>query len=47
MVIFFYKWFGGYVTFEWWNELWQQEALSDYFKYRVVDEVYPDWEIVK
>ncbi|CAF0970213.1 unnamed protein product [Brachionus calyciflorus] len=38
-------WFGGYVTFEWWNELWQQEALADYFKYRLVDEVYPEWKI--
>jgi aminopeptidase N len=40
-------WFGGLVTFDWWNELWLQEGLGDFFKYKIVDETYPDWRIVR
>jgi len=24
----FNKWFGNFVTFKWWNELWLEEALG-------------------
>ncbi len=26
----FNKWFGNFVTFKWWNELWLEEALGKY-----------------
>lgn len=38
-------WFGNYVTFKWWNELWLQESISDYIKYRAVGVAYPDWRV--
>ena len=40
------KWFGNFVTFGWWDELWLQEALSDYVKYRAVELAYPEYNIV-
>jgi puromycin-sensitive aminopeptidase len=39
-------WFGSFVTFDWWDQLWLQESISDYLKYLVVDRVYPDFNIV-
>ena len=39
-------WFGSFVTFDWWDQLWLQESISDYLKYIVVDRVYPDFNIV-
>lgn len=40
-------WFGNLVTFRWWNELWLQEGISDYLKYKFVDYAYDDeWRIV-
>jgi len=39
-------WFGNFVTFEWWDQLWLQESISDYLKYIVVDQVYPNFNIV-
>ena len=39
-------WFGNFVTFKWWNEVWLQEALGDFFKYLAVDQAYPDFRIV-
>jgi len=39
-------WFGNFVTFSWWDELWLQESLGDYIKYRAVDEAYPEWNIL-
>lgn len=38
-------WFGNYVTFEWWDDLWLQEALADFFKYKAVDQAYNEWLI--
>jgi puromycin-sensitive aminopeptidase len=45
--IFLFKWFGNFVTFSWWDELWLQEALGDYIKYRAVDDEYPGWNVVR
>ncbi len=39
-------WFGNFVTFKWWNEVWLQEALGNFFKYLAVDQAYPDFRIV-
>lgn len=39
-------WFGNFVTFKWWNELWLQEALGDFVKYFAVDRAYPEYSIV-
>ena len=39
-------WFGNYVTFKWWDELWLQEAVGDFLKYLVVDRVFPEYNIV-
>ena len=39
-------WFGNFVTFKWWNELWIQEALGDFVKYFAVDRAYPEYSIV-
>jgi aminopeptidase N len=38
-------WFGNLVTFKWWDELYLQEGLGDFFKYKVVDEAFPDWRV--
>ena len=42
-----FKWFGNIVTFKWWDDLWLQEGLGDYLKYKFVDFAYQDWRIVK
>ncbi|CAF0707260.1 unnamed protein product [Brachionus calyciflorus] len=38
-------WFGNYVTCQWWDELWLNEALAIYFQYKSVNDIYPDWEM--
>ena len=39
-------WFGNFVTFKWWNEIWLQEALGDFFRYLAIDQAYPEFRIV-
>ena len=41
------KWFGNFITFAWWDELWLETGLADYIKYRAVDNAYPQWNIVR
>ena len=41
-----FKWFGNAVTFKWWDQLWLQEGLGDYMKYKFADFAYQDWRLV-
>lgn len=33
------------MSISWWDELWLQEGLNTWYKYKIVDQVYPDWAV--
>ncbi|CAF3461054.1 unnamed protein product [Rotaria sp. Silwood1] len=39
------QWYGNFISFRWWTDLWLQEAISNYMKYHAVDIAYPEWNI--
>ena len=45
-IIFSFKWAGNSVSIKWWDDLWLQQGLSGYLKYKFVDFAYQDWRIV-
>jgi aminopeptidase N len=40
-----HQWFGDLVTMKWWDDLWLNESFANMMEYRVVDELYPEWNI--
>jgi len=39
--------FGNYVTCEWWNNLWLNEAMATWLSYKPFTEKYSHWNMVK
>ncbi|CAF2968141.1 unnamed protein product [Rotaria sp. Silwood2] len=39
------QWYGNFISFRWWTDLWLQEAISNYLKYHAVNIAYPQWNI--
>ncbi|CAF1185650.1 unnamed protein product [Adineta ricciae] len=39
------QWYGNSISFQWWTDLWLQEAIVNYLKYHVVHAAYPTWNI--
>ncbi|UJR37678.1 hypothetical protein I4U23_030373 [Adineta vaga] len=39
------QWYGNLVSYQWWTDLWLQEAIVNYLKYHAVHAAYPQWEI--
>lgn len=40
-----HQWFGDLVTMKWWDDLWLNESFATYLSYKVVDRIFPEWEI--
>jgi aminopeptidase N len=43
---FAHYWFGNYVTCQWWDDLWLNEALAIFYQYKSIHSIYPDWGVV-
>ncbi|CAF1347913.1 unnamed protein product [Adineta steineri] len=39
------QWYGNFISFKWWTDLWLQEAIANYLKYHAVNAAYPTWNI--
>jgi tricorn protease interacting factor F2/3 len=37
-------WFGDLVTMKWWNDLWLNESFATFISYKMVDEMFPEWD---
>jgi len=42
---FAHMWFGNFVTMQWWDDLWLNEAFAEWMSYRVVSELSPEYHI--
>jgi puromycin-sensitive aminopeptidase len=40
-----HQWFGNWVTMEWWDDLWLNEAFATWMAYKIVDQWRPDWRV--
>lgn len=40
-----HMWFGDLVTMEWWDDLWLNESFADWFGDRVVEQVFPQFQL--
>ena len=40
-----HQWFGNMVTMKWWNDLWLNESFATYMSHKIVDGIYPEWNI--
>ncbi|MCM3875392.1 MAG: M1 family metallopeptidase, partial [Thermoanaerobaculia bacterium] len=38
-----HQWFGDYVTTEWWNDIWLNEAFATWMASKIVDRWKPEW----
>ncbi|CAF2088041.1 unnamed protein product [Rotaria magnacalcarata] len=38
-------WFGNYVTCQWWDNLWLNEAMATWLSYKPFSVKYPDWNM--
>jgi tricorn protease interacting factor F2/3 len=39
-----HHWFGDLVTMKWWNDLWLNESFATFMSYKMVNEMYPEWD---
>ena len=39
-----HQWFGNLVTMKWWNDLWLNESFATFMSYKMVNEMYPEWD---
>ena len=37
-------WFGDLVTMKWWNDLWLNESFATFMSYKMVNEMFPEWD---
>jgi tricorn protease interacting factor F2/3 len=37
-------WFGNLVTMKWWNDLWLNESFATFMSYKMVNQMYPEWD---
>ena len=42
---FAHMWFGNFVTMQWWDDLWLNEAFAEWMSYRVISELSPNYKI--
>jgi puromycin-sensitive aminopeptidase len=40
-----HQWFGNWVTMQWWDDLWLNEAFATWMAYKVVDAWRPHWRM--
>jgi puromycin-sensitive aminopeptidase len=40
-----HQWFGNWVTMQWWDDLWLNEAFATWMAYKVVDRWQPKWRV--
>jgi len=39
-----HHWFGNLVTMKWWNDLWLNESFATFMSYKMVNEMFPEWD---
>ena len=39
-----HQWFGDLVTMKWWDDLWLNESFATFMSYKIVDEMFPEWD---
>jgi tricorn protease interacting factor F2/3 len=39
-----HHWFGDLVTMKWWNDLWLNESFATFMSYKMVNEMFPEWD---
>lgn len=42
---FAHMWFGNFVTMQWWDDLWLNEAFAEWMTFRVISEISPEYRI--
>jgi len=42
---FAHMWFGNFVTMQWWDDLWLNEAFAEWMTFRVISEISPEYKI--
>mmetsp|Transcript_7495 Transcript_7495/g.12035 ORF Transcript_7495/g.12035 Transcript_7495/m.12035 type:complete len:939 (+) Transcript_7495:30-2846(+) len=40
-----HQWFGNLVTMEWWDDLWLNEAFTEWSAYKALEHILPDFDI--
>jgi puromycin-sensitive aminopeptidase len=40
-----HQWFGNWVTMEWWDDLWLNEAFATWMAFKIVDAWNPGWRV--
>ena len=40
-----HQWFGNLVTIKWWDDLWLNESFATFMAYKVVDDLFPQWNV--
>lgn len=40
-----HMWFGNWVTLQWWDDLWLNEAFAEWICHKAIDTLFPDYKI--